>query len=183
MKAFVLAVSVVVATAALPASAEIMTIGSTLAEGCFKSAKVHEPTFYALQTCDRALAEETLSHDDELATYVNRGILRMFRKDFDEARADFDRAINMEPGRAEPWLNLAMLHLRQRDARGALPLFDKALALKTDKPEIAYYGRALANEDLGNVKAAYADLKRAASLKPEWSAPAQDLARFRVRSR
>jgi len=32
--------------------------------------------------------------------------------------------------------------------------------------EVAYYGRGLANEDTGNVKAAYADLKQAASLKP-----------------
>lgn len=183
MKALVLAACAAVLTATAPASAANLVIGGTLAEGCFQSAQVHEPTYYALQTCDRALVEEALTFDDQLATYVNRGILRMFRKDFESARADFDRAIAMDPNRAEPWLNKAILHFRQGDSRAALPLFDKALALGTERPEIAYYGRALAYEDLGNLRAAYSDLKRAASLKPDWSEPALDLARYQVRER
>ena len=48
-------------------------------------------------------------------------------------------------------------------------------------PEIAYYGRGLAHEDVGNVKAAYDDLQRAVALKPKWDAPAKDLARYQVR--
>ena len=55
--------------------------------------------------------------------------------------------------------------------------------LGTERPEIAYYGRGLANEDVGNVKAAYDDLQRAVSLKPKWNAPAKDLARYQVRRR
>ena len=75
---------------------------------------------------------------------------------------------------------MAILELRQGHSGDAVPLFSKAIELGTELPEVAYYGRGLAQEDVGNVKAAYADLKQAASLKPEWDAPRKDLARYKV---
>ena len=38
-------------------------------------------------------------------------------------------------------------------------------------PALAYFGRGLANEDMGNIRDAYADYRRAAQLDPQWSAP------------
>ncbi len=89
----------------------------------------------------------------------------------------------MNPNRSEPYMNMAILQLRNGKSAEAVPLFSKAIELGTELPEVAYYGRALANEDVGNVKAAYADLQRATSLKPKWDAPARDLARYQVRRR
>ena len=183
MKALVLAVSAVALTTALPASAGIMTIGGSYAEGCFRAAEQHNATLESLTTCDRAFTEQALTSEDELATYVNRGILRMMRSDFGRAHMDFNTAIAMNPNRSEPYLNLAIMRFRQGKSAEALPLFSKAIELGTEVPEIAYYGRGLAHEDLGNVKAAYADLQRAVSLKPKWDAPAKDLARYQVRPR
>jgi len=68
------------------------------------------------------------------------------------------------------------------DNRAAAPLFDKALALKTSRPALAYYGRAMVNEDQGNVRQAYADLQRARELEPGWALPAQELKRYVVRN-
>ena len=48
MKALVLAVSAVAFTAALPASAGIMTIGGSYAEGCFRAAEQHNTTLESL---------------------------------------------------------------------------------------------------------------------------------------
>ena len=183
MKALVLAVSAAALTAALPASAGIMTIGGSYAEGCFRAAEQHNITLESLTTCDRAFTEQALSREDELATYVNRGIVRMLRSDYRRAHSDFSTAIAMNPTRSEPYLNMAILEFRQGNSATALPLFSKAIELGTERPEIAYYGRGLAHEDLGNVKAAYADLQRAVSLKPQWDAPARDLARYQVRRR
>lgn len=183
MKALVLAVSAVAFTAALPASAGIMTIGGSYAESCFRAAEQHNTTLESLLTCDRAFTEQALSREDELATYVNRGILRMLRSDYARAHSDFTAAIAMNPNRSEPYLNMAILEFRQGKSAAALPLFSKAIELGTEVPEIAYYGRGLAHEDVGNVKAAYADLQRAVSLKPKWDAPARDLARYQVRRR
>ena len=72
MKALVLAVSVAAFTAALPASAGIMTIGGSYAEGCYKAAEQHSLTLESVNTCDRAFSEESLVKDDLLATHVNR---------------------------------------------------------------------------------------------------------------
>lgn len=180
MKALVLAASAAAMTAALPASAAVFTIGGTFAEGCSKFAQTATATYDALRTCDRAFTEQSLSFDDQLGTYVNRGILWMFRNDFTSAGADFDRAIAMDSSRPQPWLNKAILHLRQGDSAGAIRLFNRAIALGTNRADVAYYGRGLAHEDVGDVKDAYADLKRAEALNPRWTALAQDLARYRV---
>jgi tetratricopeptide (TPR) repeat protein len=183
MKALVLAAGVAAIATAFPAPAENFTIGGTFAEGCSQFAQSGDFTFEALRTCDRALTEQALAPGDKLGTYVNRGIVRMFRNDFVNASADFDQAIAMDSRRAEPWLNKAILHVREGDSAGAIPLFDKAIALGTDRPDLAYYGRGLAHEDVGDIKQAYADLKQALARNPTWAAPARDLARYRVVNR
>ena len=76
-----------------------------------------------------------------------------------------------------------ILQLRNEKSAEAVPLFSKAIELRTELPEVAYYGRALANEDVGNLKAAYTDLQQATSLKPNWDAPRRDLARYKVSRR
>lgn len=182
MRASFLAVAAIL-IAASPASAGVLTVGGSFAEGCYRFAEDHVTTLTALTTCDRAFTDEALSFDDEFATYVNRGIVKMHRGELNGAQADFGRAAAMNPKRGEPWLNMGVLRFKQGDSAGAIPLYDKALALGTDSPEVAYYGRALAHEDVGNIKAAYADLKKAVSLRPRWSEPAKELARYQVRRR
>ena len=185
MKALVLAVSAAAASATLPASASpsVMTIGGSFAEGCFEAAKNRNASMDTLRTCDYAIAAQPLTPKDTLATYVNRGILRMIRKDYTGAQADFTAATTMDPTRSEPWMNLAYLRLKQGRSAEALPLFSRAIELGTEVPELAYFGRGLAQEDLGNIKAAYMDLRQAAELRPTWNEPAREFARFQVRPR
>jgi tetratricopeptide (TPR) repeat protein len=183
MKALVLAASVAATAAALPASAAVLTVGGSFAEGCFRFAQTRVGTVDAVDTCDRAFTDQALSYEDEFATHVNRGIVRMHRREFMGAQADLDRAAAMNPKRGEPWVNMGVLRLKQGDSAGAIPLFDKALALGTDAPEVAYYGRGLAHEDQGDLKSAYADLRKAVELRPRWSEPARELARYQVRRR
>lgn len=183
MKALVLAVSAVALSTALPAQAGIMVIGGSYAESCFKAAEQRSISLESLGTCDRAFSEQALSEQDELATYVNRGILHMLRSNFSGADADFAAATRIDPKRAEPWLNMGILRFKQGRSAEARNLFSKALELGTDAPEIAYFGRGLANEELGNVRAAYADLSKAVQIRPSWQEPARELARYEVRSR
>jgi tetratricopeptide (TPR) repeat protein len=183
MKAFVLAASAAAIAVALPASAAVLTVGGSFAEGCFRYAESRVGTADAVETCDRAFTDQALSYEDEFATHVNRGIVRMHRREFTGAQADFDRAVAMIPNRGEPWTNMGVLRLKQGDSAGAIPLFDKALALGTEVPEVAYYGRGLAHEDQGNLNAAYADLRKAVELRPKWTEPARELARYQVRRR
>ena len=179
MRSSILAAAAILA--AFPASAGVMTIGGSFAEGCFRAAESRVGTLEALSTCDRAFTDQALTADDEFATYVNRGIVKMHRSEFPGAQSDFDRAAAMDPKRGEPWLNMGVLKIKQGDSRSAIALFSKALALGTEEPEVAHYGRAMAYEDLGDLKSAYFDLRRAVELKPRWAEPAKQLARYHVR--
>lgn len=163
------------------AAASVITVGGGYAGACYEAADAQDATAESLVACDRALSEEALTAGDRVATHVNRGILRLRRGSLAEADGDFDKALAMDPTQAEAWLNKAILTARYRDSRNALPFVAKALENGTRRPEVAYFVRAMANEDSGNIAAAYRDLQKARSLAPKWREPAAELARFQVR--
>ena len=70
--------------------------------------------------------------------------------------------------------------IKQSNPEAALGLFTMAIERDTSRPELAHYGRAIANEALGNARQAYRDYRRAAELDPDWAEPRTELARFRV---
>lgn len=171
---------------AIPAAAEAssMVMGSGLARLCFEAADSERANSSTIGICDRALTEEALAWDDQIATYVNRGILRARVGDHDGAMADHNRALKLDPHEPEAYLNKATLVLKaQRDWRQARTLFDAALRHKTRRPEFAHYGRAIAEELGGDIAAAYADYQKAAELAPAWEEPKKELTRFTVRKR
>jgi tetratricopeptide (TPR) repeat protein len=108
-------------------------------------------------------------------------VLRLVQADYRHAEADFNQAMVLQPNQAEAWLNKGIARYQQGDTKAAINHFDRALELHTRFPALAYFGRALANEDSGNIKGAYADLQRASQLSPQWDAPRQELTRFQVR--
>ena len=171
------------AVAALPASAaaSIIALGNGLAEGCYLAAEARNATANSLETCNRALNEEALSPRDRMATHVNRGILHLNRANLRAADADFDAALAMDPNEPEAWLNKAVGHAKFGRTVDALPLVQKALDLNTRRPALAYFVRAMALEDSGNLVGAYRDLRRARSLEPKWKEPEIELRRFQVR--
>ena len=59
-------------------------------------------------------------------------------------------------------------------------MFTVALERNTARPAMAHFGRAMANEDLGNIPEAYRDYRRAAELEPGWTDVQTELARFQV---
>jgi tetratricopeptide (TPR) repeat protein len=179
-----LAAAALLAAASFPALGAVTVIGSTSARLCYEAADSPlQPTFQDIRTCDRAFEEDQLTLYDTVATHVNRGILRLRHNRIDEAREDFDRAIELDPEQPEAYLNKGALLIRLNDAQGALPLFSMALEHDTSRPALAHYGRAVANEALGNVREAYFDYRRASELAPEWEEPRTELRRFRVVTR
>jgi tetratricopeptide (TPR) repeat protein len=166
------------------AFASSMIIGSGLARQCYEAADAEIATIQSIDTCNRAIGEEPLAFGDQVATYVNRGILRAHMSDFAGALNDYDRAIRMDPQEPEAYLNKAALVLKQQhDWRGARDLFDAAIARRTRRPEFAYFGRAVASEMAGDYAGAMADYQRASVLAPSWEQPKKELARFTVRKR
>lgn len=163
------------------ASASVITVGGGYAQSCFAAADAQDVRPQAVEVCNRALTEQALSRSDHAATLVNRGIVHLRRASLTRADADFDAALAIDPALADAWLNKAILNVRYGRSTAALPLVNRALQLKTKRPALAYFVRAVANEDSGNIAAAYQDLQRARKLDPKWSEPVTELRRFRVR--
>ncbi|MDB5669231.1 MAG: tetratricopeptide repeat protein [Alphaproteobacteria bacterium] len=175
-------VSAAALMAASPAIAAIQVLGSSSARMCYEAAEAPgKPTIDELQRCSTALSEEGLAPHDEVATLVNRGILRLRLGRLDGAVADFNSAIGGDPNEPEAYLDKGMVALRMNDGAQAVSLFDTALQKKTRRPALAYYGRAVAQEMAGRLKEAYLDYRQASLLEPQWQEPKIDLARFTVR--
>lgn len=181
MMRYKLLAAALLASAAMPAAASVIVVGSSDARLCYESADAPVlPSPTAVRRCDTALADDMLTAYDRVATHVNRGILRLRRGLVDDAVADFDRAIALNPQQPEAYLNKGAALIRRQNPAEALQLFTVALERRTTRPAVAHYGRAVANEDLGNVTAAYYDYQRASELDPDWAEPRRELTRFRV---
>jgi len=183
MRAVILSAAGALLIASAPATATVHTVGSSFAESCYRAAEARDTSRIARDSCDKALSEDALSLADRAGTYVNRGVLSMISGDLVRANQDFERALALDPRQPEAWLNKAIAQMKTGNGGAALEMADRSIALRTERPAIAYYIRGVANEDAGNVKAAYADFRRARELAPKWSVPAVELARYQVKSR
>jgi tetratricopeptide (TPR) repeat protein len=164
----------------VPSQAAVKVIGRGFGHLCYEYAKTGHASDEGIESCNRALTEQSLTPSDRAATFVNRGILQMYAKDYARALVSYEEALKLEPELAEAHVNkgVALVNLG-RDAE-AVAAINQGLKLNTGRPEIAYYSRGVAHEMLGNMRAAYEDYRQAATLKPEWQEPRTQLQRFAV---
>lgn len=178
-KVLSLSVALAALLAASSASAAVSVLGSSNVNQCSAAALAGDAGDTDIQACNAALIEALTDHA-KAGTYVNRGVLLLRLKQFDAARADFQAAQALEPTMGEAVVNNGASYLAQRRYMEALTEIDRGLSLNPEEPEKAYYNRALANEGLDDMKAAYLDYMKALELAPNWEAPRHELARFTV---
>ena len=178
-----LALAALLAAITGSAQAAVTVIGGGMAHDCSKAALsgVSDAKYEAL--CTLALDTELLSLRDRAGTYVNRGVLKLRRKEFASASYDFNRAVITKPDLGEAYVNRGAAAVGNRRFAEGLTDLNKALELGVEEPEKAYYNRALAYEGLDNMKAAYFDYQKAIELKPDWELPKKELVRFTVERR
>jgi len=133
-----------------------------------------------LDLCTLAIENGRLRRQDAAKTYVNRGVIHLRRGSLDEAAKDLDIAERLTPDLAEAFVNRGAILMKQGRWTDAIAQFDHGITLKPEELEKAYFNRGLAREQVDDLNGAYADLKMAATLKPDWQAPKVEMERYTV---
>lgn len=176
-----LVAGVAVLAAGGAANGAVTVLGGGLAKDCSDAALSGESSRSFEEVCTLALDTELLSARDRAGTYVNRGVLKLRRSEFNNAKADFDRASAIKPDLGEIYINRGAAAIGLKRYEEALADLNRALEVGVEEPEKAYFNRALAYEGLDDLKAAYLDYQKALEISPDWAAPRRELARFTVR--
>ena len=163
-----------------PAAAAVTTIDDTSAAMCAKAASLGLADDDSLRFCSQAIEQGALSRHDLVATLVNRGAVAMNRHDYAAARADFDRAIQMEPTAGEAWMDRGAIAVIEHRYRDGVTDLTRAIELGVADPAKAYFNRAVADEGVNDEQSAYIDYQEAMVLKPGWDLPKRELLRFTV---
>ncbi len=91
------------------------------------------------------------------------GNLKSMNDRYDQAIADYDKAIELDPQYAVAYGNRAVIHSRRRRFDLALADYDKALALNPQLAEV-WSGRGATHMDMGQLDKAIADFDQAIKL-------------------
>jgi tetratricopeptide (TPR) repeat protein len=162
------------------AQAAVQVIGTGMAHDCFISAKSGVNPRSGLAICNSALDEESLSAENEAATYINRGVIEAALGQNENAMADYNHGIAMEPNLGDAYVDRGSGEIFMKNYDDAMTDINKGIGLGMSYPEIGYYDRGIAEELMGKYKEAYYDLKHALELEPNFTKAADELKYFKV---
>ena len=165
---------------AASANAAITVLGNGLAKSCYEAAEFGGEAHSGIITCTSALDDGTLSLRDRAATLINRGILRSRTDDAEGAIVDYDHGLKTDNTLAEGYVDRGAAYIALHRYQDALGDLNKGIDMGAREPQIAYYDRAIVNEALGNVRAAYEDYKKAVEIQPDFALAIDQLSRFRI---
>jgi tetratricopeptide (TPR) repeat protein len=163
------------------ASAATLILGEGPALACFEAADGRRDDVEALRTCNLALDTQALTPRDRAATQINRGIIQIHRRNPRAALADFESAARLQPGMGESYVNRGAALILLGDYSGAIQSINQGIELGSADAHEAYFNRAIAHEQAGDLRAAYTDYRQALALKPDWGQAQAELQRFTVR--
>lgn len=103
-----------------------------------------------------------------LANVLNsRGMAQETRENFEQAKADYNKAIEINPEYGNAYNNRGNIQARQADYKGAIKDYNRAIGLNSQFVE-AYCNRGIAKENLGDHTKALEDFDRAIELNSEY---------------
>ncbi len=171
----------VFAVASLPSSAyaAVTVIGAGPAQLCYDGAETGADPFEYIFYCNQAL-KTYLSDHDRAATYINRGVLRLALNEPNTALEDFNAGLAIDSSLSEGYIDRGASLIEIKKFAEAIESINKGLALGAKRPELAYYDRAVADEGMGDVDAAYHDYEQALLAQPNFTMASDELKRFKV---
>jgi tetratricopeptide (TPR) repeat protein len=161
------------------AHASVQVIGPAAAEQCYDFAENGGDLQEGISRCSFAL-NFALTVKDRAATYVNRGVINLGMHRFEQALADINSGIGLDPDLGDAYIDRGATLMALNRYDEALTDLNKGIELGPHRPHIAYYDRAIINERNGDIRAAYNDYKKALELEPNFTPAANELKRFRV---
>lgn len=171
----------ILALAVPSASAQVSVIGGGIARECYEAALLSNVSLSeGERICTRAIEAEVMKLENRAATYTNRGVLRMRAGKYDAALSDYAVAKNLKPELGAIWLNEGDAYIFLKDYANALASLDKAIELGSQDLYAAYYNRAIARENTGDVAGAYHDFQKSLELNPDFERTKWQLSRFTV---
>jgi tetratricopeptide (TPR) repeat protein len=181
MKTIIVATGVSLAVlGSAPTSAASLSYNRPLTNACYEAAAIKKSP-QGITQCNAAIATEaTTDGRERMASLVNRGILYLLDNKATDAGRDFDEALAYDPQQPEALLGKAIEQWREGNSADAVQLATRSLQYGPKRPAVAYLIRGLANEEQGQLRAAYADLQTARQIEPNWAEPAEQLQRYRV---
>jgi tetratricopeptide (TPR) repeat protein len=161
------------------AHAAVTVIGSGSAQLCYRAADQGGSPREGIAYCNDALGG-ALTPEDRAATYVNRGVLELAMLRINAAQDDFNAGLAINANLGEAYVDRGATLIAQKRFAEAIVDINKGLALNAKEPHIAYYDRAVADEALGNLKAAYDDYRQALIAQPDFKLASEELKRFKI---
>jgi tetratricopeptide (TPR) repeat protein len=171
----------ILAVASLPdsANAAITVIGPGPAQLCYDGAENGGDPFDYISYCNQAL-NTSLSTHDRAATFINRGVLRLDLREPGAALEDFNAGLAIDGSMGEGYVDRGASLIEMKKFDQAIESISKGLALSPKRPELAYYDRAVADEGVGDINAAYRDYQQALLAAPDFTLASDELKRFKV---
>jgi tetratricopeptide (TPR) repeat protein len=179
------------------ANAVVIVLGNGLAQLCYEAALAISQGLPApaitltgsnidtgpVELCTAALDADVLGGRDLAGTHVNRGVILFMASRYPESLADFDAAVNIDDRIGEAHANRGAALVAMKRWSESIAAIDMGIERGTGELAKSYYNRAIAHEEVGNIRAAYYDYMKASELVPTWEAPKAQLTRFMVRKR
>lgn len=135
---------------------------------CDEILKIQPPNAEARNLRDK-LAErlKTGTNSAKASEAVKRGEALHTDKKYDQAIAEFDAAIKLDPSNTEAYRLRGRSKREKGDLQGALRDFNKALEIEPNSSR-TFLGRGLTYEKLGDSKSAISDYTRGIQLEPNY---------------
>jgi tetratricopeptide (TPR) repeat protein len=107
-------------------------------------------------------------------------VLRLALNETDAALDDFSNGLVVDASLGEGYVDRGAALIDKKLYGEAIKDIDKGLAMGARRPALAWYDRAIADEGLGNIPAAYKDYRQALVAQPDLTLASEELKRFKV---
>ena len=143
-------------------------------ENAEKYSELIDNAFQAVSKEDYSTAlnyfTEAINFNDEpfAGDFYNRGLTYYNLEKYNEAIADYSKAIELKPDYADAYINRGNAYCNLNKYDEALADYNKAIDLKPDDVD-AYCNRGSIYGKLGKINEAFADFSKAIDLKPDFA--------------